>query len=90
MDKKDCRHLLESLSDYIDGVLEEELCAEIERHMAGCENCQVVVDTLRKTIYLYRQNAPSPDVPADVRARLYRRLDLEEYLDARLPGAKKP
>jgi anti-sigma factor (TIGR02949 family) len=76
---KACRHFLESLSDYVDGELEDELCKELERHMDGCENCQIVVDTLRKTIYLYRSSTGPPDVPADVRDRLFRRLDLDEF-----------
>jgi hypothetical protein len=37
------------------------------------------VDTLRKTIYLYRSSTGPPDVPADVRDRLFRRLDLDEF-----------
>ncbi len=78
---KPCRHLLASLSDFVDGELEAELCEEIERHMEGCENCQIVVDTLRKTIYLYRSTAKSRDVPADVRHRLFHRLNLDEFAD---------
>lgn len=79
-DNKPCRHLLASLSDYVDGELEDELCEEIERHMSGCENCQIVVDTLRKTIYLYRSTSTPPEVPADVRHRLFRRLNLDEFV----------
>ena len=76
---KPCRHLLASLSDYVDGELEAELCEELERHMEGCDNCQIVVDTLRKTIYLYRSTATAPDVPVDVRQRLFHRLNLDEF-----------
>ena len=75
-----CRNLLASLSDYVDGELGEELCAEIERHMAGCENCQIVVDTLRKTIYLYRTASSQPEIDPDVRKRLFLRLDLVEFI----------
>lgn len=75
-----CRDLLESLSDYIDGDLGLELCAEIERHMAGCENCRVVVDTLKKTIYLYQSVQEPVKMPGDVRERLYRCLDLEQFI----------
>lgn len=75
-----CRELLSSLSDYLNGELEQELCAKIERHMSGCENCRIVVDTLRKTIYLYKVNAEPPEVPETVRERLYRRLDLDDLL----------
>jgi anti-sigma factor RsiW len=72
--------LLSSLSEYVDGELDEALCARIERHMQGCENCQIVVDTLRKTVYLYRESVEPPEVPSDVRQRLFRSLDLDEFL----------
>ncbi len=76
-----CKHLLESLSDFVDGELSDNLCSEIERHLAECENCRIVVDTLRKTVYLYHTAAATPpEVPSDVRGRLFRKLDLEEYL----------
>lgn len=77
----ECRHLLASLSGYIDGELEEELCAEIERHMENCENCRVVVDTLRKTISLYQMIAVSTGLPEDARQRLYHRLNLDDFLN---------
>jgi predicted anti-sigma-YlaC factor YlaD len=78
---ENCRALLSSLSDFVDGVLEDELCAEIEKHMTDCENCRIVVDTLRKTVLLYRQNSQPASVPAEVRERLYRKLDLADYLE---------
>jgi predicted anti-sigma-YlaC factor YlaD len=80
MDHENCRYLLESLSDYVDGELKEELCFEIDRHMEGCDNCRIVVDTLRKTVFLYHATAKPAVVPDDVRQRLYKHLDLEEFL----------
>jgi anti-sigma factor (TIGR02949 family) len=73
-----CRELLSSLSDYADGTLQDDMCRELERHIAGCEDCRVVVDTLKKTIYLYHATTEEAEVPADVRERLYKRLDLED------------
>jgi anti-sigma factor (TIGR02949 family) len=78
---ENCRDLLASLSDFLDGDLPVDLCAEIERHMSECENCRIVIDTLRKTVYLYRAAATSPAVPDDVRERLYHSLDLDEFLE---------
>lgn len=77
----ECSHLLDSLSDYIDGELDETLCREIEAHMAGCENCRVVVDTLAKTVELYHTAPPEELLPNDVRQRLYKRLRLDDLLD---------
>jgi anti-sigma factor RsiW len=76
-----CRHLLDSLSPYVDGELGPELCVELERHLSDCENCQIVVDSLRKTVYLYRVTSDEPPtVPEDVRQRLYHSLDLDEFI----------
>ena len=84
---EDCQHLLNSLSDYIDGTLGEELCRRIERHISECEDCRILVDTLEKTIYLYHTSAmPGPPaIPQDVKIRLFKRLDLEEFLVKPLP-----
>jgi anti-sigma factor (TIGR02949 family) len=71
-----CREMLGSLSEYLDGELESQLCAEIERHIAECGNCRVVVDTLRKTVTLYREHGHE-EVPQDARERLYAVLKLE-------------
>jgi anti-sigma factor RsiW len=76
----DCRCLEGLLSDYIDGDLETILCKELERHLEDCDNCKVVVDTLKKTISLYHVN-PQPDpVPSEVKERLYKRLKIEDLL----------
>jgi anti-sigma factor RsiW len=77
----DCRHLLGTLSDYVDGELAVALCAELERHLAECENCRVVVDTLRRTIYLYHATSTPEPVPDEVKERLHKRLRLEDLLE---------
>ena len=73
----DCQHLLADLSDYLDGEAAAEVCAEIERHLAECADCRAVVDTLRKTIYLYH-TLPQPALSQDARARLIAALSRAE------------
>jgi len=77
---RECKQLLGSLSEYIDGTLQEELCARLEEHIKDCENCQIVVNTLRKTVELYEQPDPTEELPDSVRERLFVRLDLGEFL----------
>lgn len=72
----ECQEMLAALSDYIDDELEARLCAEIEAHMRECPDCQVMVDTLRKTIVLYRTYGHA-EMPVDVRTRLHAVLELE-------------
>ena len=78
-ERHNCKALLGDLSEYIDGELPPELCAEIEKHLEACENCRVVLNTTRRTIDLVQ--APADEaVPADVRERLFKRLNLDDYL----------
>ena len=77
---KNCRELLGSLSSYIDGDLSPELCEELEKHLAGCTDCQVVLNTTKRTIDLVHSPIEKPDLPEDVRERLFKRLNLDTYL----------
>jgi anti-sigma factor RsiW len=76
-----CEGLLGSLSDYVDGELGAELCRQIEKHIAECEDCRIVVDTTRKTIDLVHvSSGPQTGLPDEVRNRLFKRLNLDDYL----------
>lgn len=75
-----CEELLGSLSAYIDGDLGPELCLELEKHLAGCDNCRVVLNTTKRTIDLVHAPIEKLDVPEDVRERLFKRLNLDDYL----------
>ncbi|HEY6071872.1 MAG TPA: zf-HC2 domain-containing protein [Anaerolineales bacterium] len=78
---QDCRALLGSISDYLDGTLQDELCRELEGHLANCEDCQVVVDTLRKTIELVHTGS-TEGLPEDIRLRPFKRLEIEDLFRA--------
>lgn len=77
---KNCQELLGSLSLYIDGELPSELCRELEQHLAECDNCRVVLNTTKRTIDLVHAPLEKPDLPEDVRERLFKRLNLDNYL----------
>ncbi len=74
MEEKFCHRLLEHLSDYLDHKATAAICAEIEEHMQGCEDCRVVIDTLRQTIDLYL-DLPKPEMPQRLRDKVYKALD---------------
>ncbi len=80
-DHENCEQLLGSLSEYIDGELTPELCEEIEKHLAGCDDCRVVLNTTKRTIDLVHAPIEKPDLPDDVRERLFKRLNLDDYLN---------
>jgi len=68
-----CDELLALMNDYVDGEVAAGLCAEFERHLAGCNPCQVVVDNIRKTITLYKAGEPY-ELPAPFRDHLHAAL----------------
>jgi len=78
---KNCQQLLGSLSEYVDGELSDELCSMLEQHLEGCDDCRIVVDTLQKTVFLYHAASESENIPDDMRERLFKSLNIDEYLD---------
>lgn len=76
----DCKDILQNLNDYIDGDLDVMLCNDIEDHIEGCSNCRIVVNTLKKTIHLYRVDGEKTTLPQDARKRLFASLDLDDYV----------
>jgi anti-sigma factor RsiW len=68
-----CTELLTILSEYVDDSVDAGLRAELEKHVASCEPCQVVIDNIRKTITLYR-SGQAYELPSGVHDRLANRL----------------
>jgi anti-sigma factor RsiW len=68
-----CKKAIRQLSEYLDGELEATLAQELERHLEGCHDCRLIVDTTRKTIEIYCHSEPLP-LPEPVRERLMRAL----------------
>ena len=73
-----CHDILRNMSEYIDGELDGQLCAEIEAHMDSCPDCKIVVDTLKKTVQLVQNSGRETELPQDVRQRLFSRLQLDD------------
>jgi len=69
-----CKQLIRELSNYLDGVLEPDVLADLERHLEHCEDCRLVVDTTRKTIQVFCNAEPAPLDPA-IRERLHKALE---------------
>ncbi len=76
----DCSRVLTHLNDYIDHQLSPELCEELEAHLAQCDNCRVVFDTLNKTLYLVHQLRETPsELPETVAYRLFAVMNLQQF-----------
>ena len=71
-----CSDVINQLSDYLDAEAAAELCASLEAHLVECPGCRVQIDTVRKTISLYRSELPL-ECPEQVRVRLHTILSFE-------------
>jgi len=64
-----CTDFLAKLTDYFDGRIDPDLLAEVKQHLCSCHHCEVVVDTTRKTIDIYR-GQELYNLPDEVSTRL--------------------
>jgi predicted anti-sigma-YlaC factor YlaD len=58
--------------------IQPEFCAELYQHIQECDNCRVVINTLRKTIELCRQTNTPAELPDNLRERLFFKLHQED------------
>jgi anti-sigma factor (TIGR02949 family) len=69
----DCDAVLQELGNYLDDEMAAELRAALERHLAQCSHCRVIVDTTRRTIRIVTESR-SFEVPDDLAARIIDRI----------------
>jgi len=65
-----CTDFLSQLTDYFDGQISPELLEEVRAHTASCQHCEVILDTTRKTISVYR-NHELYELPTEFQERLH-------------------
>jgi len=65
-----CTDFLSQLTDYFDGQISPELLEEVRAHLAGCSHCEVVLNTTRQTIEIYRGN-DMYEISTELRERLH-------------------
>ena len=64
-----CEKVRQLMSEYLDDELRGAVFEEVRLHLERCPDCELEVDTVKKTIRLYRA-APQAEVPVDIRIRL--------------------
>jgi anti-sigma factor RsiW len=77
-----CLDILKQLSAYIDDELPSDICAELRRHLGACPNCEVFIESLRKTVTLCRHHQ-APPLSAQDRAML--RLEILQASKSGVP-----
>lgn len=64
-----CQHMVELVTEYLDGVMEPRRRARFEAHLAGCDGCTNYVEQFRTTVSVVGR-LEVDDVPEPVMAEL--------------------
>lgn len=68
-----CLEVFERLSEYLDGELSPQQCAEIQAHIGDCEPCIAFVESLMTSIRASRElrpHEPVTELPEEARQKL--------------------
>lgn len=77
----DCKHVWQHISAYIEGEVDAELRAEIDKHLETCEICSAVLDSTRNVVILIADDRVF-ELPAGFSQRLHERIDEEMQREA--------
>ena len=72
-----CLKSIEQICAELGESIDAPLCKEIREHLAECPQCCAYVDSIKKTVHLYRKWIDE-DVPEEVDCRLWKVLNLEK------------
>lgn len=65
-----CKGVIREISNYIDGEMEAAVKQEIERHLAHCEDCTMIIDQTKKTVEIFCDSQPV-ELAGEVKSRLH-------------------
>ncbi|MFH1767953.1 MAG: anti-sigma factor [Candidatus Omnitrophota bacterium] len=90
---KDCKHIQEYLSAYLDQALDKEKVSLVEEHLRVCEVCERELDNIRKISQVLgslEKVEPPPDFLEKLHERIEKRKSLDRFLRGLFsnPGAK--
>lgn len=70
-----CSEVAKHVQEHLDYRLSQAEHRKLKEHLDNCPNCTVYLDSLKKTVRLYRQY-PDPKIPNKVRKKLHAVLKL--------------
>jgi len=72
-----CTEVVEHICEHLDSDLDQKKCREIKQHIKNCPNCYAYLDSMKKTVHLYRIEK-TPSVPKRLRTELFAILKLSD------------
>ena len=77
----ECKHVWAHISDYLDGTLDPEVLAEVQKHLEHCEICSAILDSTHNILILTADDRVF-ELPLGFSERLHARLDEEIHRSA--------
>jgi anti-sigma factor RsiW len=65
-----CDELVELVTEYLDGALDEETERRVSDHLAGCDGCTTYVDQIRQTVTTLGSSQPDVELSDEARNAL--------------------
>lgn len=75
LNKINCTSVVEHVCEELDEDINSAACRVIKRHLKSCPNCTAYLDSLKKTVLIYR-HTPNPRFPAKARKQLFATLKI--------------
>jgi len=69
-----CKHVYLYICDNLDADLNSRKCRMIRKHLAACPDCTAYLDSMKRTIALYRM-VPVPTLPVAAHRELFKTID---------------
>jgi anti-sigma factor RsiW len=76
-----CQEIVELVTDYLEGVLDADMTAEVEAHLGLCDGCDIYVAQMRSTIRALGR------VPVDTLSEAAQAELVRAFRDLRGPAA---
>lgn len=70
-----CKEAYLHICDNLDADLDSDKCREVRKHLASCPDCTALLDSVKKTVSLYKK-APNPEVPSAAHKRLFKTIEI--------------
>jgi predicted anti-sigma-YlaC factor YlaD len=70
-----CKSVYKHICENLDADINSPKCRAIKKHLASCPDCSAYLDSLKKTILLYKHE-PGPRLPLSAHRRLVKLIDI--------------
>ena len=80
----ECKHVWTHISGYLDGTLDPDVLAQVQKHLDHCELCSAILDSTRNIVVLTADERVF-ELPIGFSERLHQRLAQEIGMGSSMP-----